>query len=98
MKKDQKKIEKKVYDFSKVMIEERFDEFIEVDLSKALGNSIHQNTIDIGIDEIARAIYHNGKAEIPEEQKKEIIAIVKSDSCRLLVAAKNAVIKLLTSK
>ena len=36
-----------VYDFTKVMIEVSFDNYRETDVSKTLGNVIHQNTLNI---------------------------------------------------
>lgn len=86
-----------VYDFTKVLIEKKFDEFEEVDVSKSLGNSIHQNTEDIGLDEIARTIYRTGKAEIPDVYVPVILNILKGPSL-LLVAVKKAIIELLTLK
>lgn len=47
-----------------------------VDMRKALGNAIRQNTADIGLDEVARQIYFSDKeAEIPEEYINDIIEI-----------------------
>ena len=94
----EEKPEVTAYDFTKVVMEVKFDEFVEVDLSKILANSIHQNTGDIGLDEIARIIYKNGKAEIPEEYSSAIRAILNGPNVALVVAAKKAIIELLTPK
>ena len=49
--------ETKFFDFTEVEMEVRFDEIEKVDISKTLGNVIHQNTGDLGLDELARTIY-----------------------------------------
>ena len=90
--------EKRIYDFTKVMMEVKFDEFEEVDLSKTIGNAIHQNTGDIGIDDIAREIYRNGKVEMTEEQAGMISHILTVGNTTIVVAAKKAAIELLTKK
>ena len=87
-----------VYDFTKVMIEEKFGEFKEVNVSQTLGNVIHQNTGDIGLDEIARTIYREGKAAIPEMYIPVIVAILKNPDTNMVVSAKRAVIEILTPK
>lgn len=85
-----------VYDFTKVMMEEKFGEFKEVNVSQTLGNVIHQNTGDIGLDEIARKIYKEGKAPIPELYIPVIVAIMEDPYSSMVIAAKQAVIELLT--
>lgn len=87
-----------VYDFTKVMIEASFDNYREADVSKTLGNVIHQNTGDIGLDEIARCIYREGKAAIPEMYIPVILNILKDPGTNMLVSAKLAVIEILTPK
>lgn len=85
-----------VYDFTKVLIEEKFGEFKEVNVSQTLGNVIHQNTGDIGLDEIARKIYKEGKAPIPELYIPVIVAIMEDPQSNMVIAAKRAVLDLLT--
>ena len=87
-----------VYDFTKVMIEVAFDEFRETDVSKTLGNVIHQNTGDLGLDEIARCIYREGKAAIPEMYIPVILNILQAPGTNMVVSAKLAVIEILTPK
>lgn len=87
-----------VYDFTKVMMEEKFGEFAERNVSKTLGNVIHQNTGDLGLDEIARTIYKEGKAAIPEMYVSVIVAILKDPQSNMVIAAKQAVIEILTPK
>ena len=38
-------------DFTKAKVEVTFGEYKEMDIAKAVGNAIHQNTSDIGVDE-----------------------------------------------
>ena len=52
--------EKKFFDFTKVEMEVSFDNVMTLDISKTLGNVIHQNTGDLGLDEVARTIYKEG--------------------------------------
>lgn len=74
---ENEKNEKKVFDFTKVSIEVEFEKFEEVNVSKLVGNTIHINTADIGVDDLARKIYREGKAEISDENiRKQIVAIV----------------------
>lgn len=88
----------KIYDFSKVMVEIEFDKYREIDVSKTVGNVIHQNTGDIGLDEVARCIYKTGKAEIQEPHLQEIVAILRDPKTPVLAAVKRSVIDILTSK
>ena len=60
----EQKEETKFFDFTQVEMEVSFDEKMKVDISQTLGNVIHQNTGDLGLDEIARTIYKEGKADI----------------------------------
>ena len=54
--------------FKTLQVEVAFDEFKELDVAKVLGNFIHANTNDIGLDDVARAIYHSeGEVESPQE-------------------------------
>lgn len=87
-----------VYDFTKVMIEVSFDNYRETDVSKTLGNVIHQNTGDLGLDEIARSIYKEGRAAIPEMYIPVILNILKDPGTNMVVSAKLAVIEILTPK
>lgn len=66
-----------------------------VDMRKALGNAIRQNTADIGLDEVARKIYFSDKeVEIPEEYINDIIAITsKSFVVPVQEAIKNILIE-----
>ena len=95
-KKNEKKPKVQVYDFRKVMIETEIDSFKELDLSKDLGNEIHSKTSDIGIDEIARKIYHDGKVKMTEEQAKIVCLYVNHESSRFNISARQALTKVLT--
>ena len=92
MKKEQET--KKVYDFSAITVEVEFDKFQEVDTSKNVGNIIHKNTDDLGIDEIARQIYKEGKVEMTDFQAKVVLAILMNSN--LLAFVKEGIKKLFT--
>ena len=91
---EQKKEETKFFDFTKVMMEVRFDEMMEVDISQTLGNVIHMNTGDIGLDEIARTIYKEGKADIPVEYIPVIVSILKMPTSLMAAGGKRALIEM----
>lgn len=88
-----KKNEKKVTDFTKVQVETKIDTFEEFDISKAIGNTVHQNTSDIGIDDIARKIYHDGKVELSADEAMMVNSIVQNSN--LVIAIKQAVSNIL---
>jgi hypothetical protein len=90
----EQKRETKFFDFTKVMMEVRFDEMMEVDISQTLGNVIHMNTGDIGLDEIARTIYKEGKADIPVEYIPVIVSILKMPHSLMAAGGKRALIEM----
>ena len=92
---EQKKEETKFFDFTEVEMEVRFDEIEKVDISKTLGNVIHQNTGDLGLDELARTIYKEGKADIPVEYIPVIVSILKMPQSLMAAGGKVAVINML---
>ena len=92
---EQKKEETKFFDFTQVEMEVRFDEMMKVDISQTLGNVIHQNTGDIGLDEVARTIYKEGKADIPVQYIPAIVEILKMPTSLMAAGGKVAVINML---
>jgi len=92
---EQKKEETKFFDFTEVEMEVSFDEKMKVDISKTLGNVIHQNTGDLGLDEIARTIYKEGKADIPVMYIPAIVEILKMPTSLMAAGGKVAVINML---
>ena len=85
--------------FKNISVEVAFDEYRELDLAKELGNYIHTNTNDIGLDDTARAIYHSdGEMEVDDVHAKQIIDMVKSRDCVFLAGVKRAIINELTNK
>ena len=94
---EQKKEETKFFDFTEVEMEVRFDEMMKVDISQTLGNVIHQNTGDIGLDEVARTIYKEGKADIPVQYIPAIVEILKMPTSLMAAGGKVALIKLFSS-
>ena len=91
---EQKKQERKFFDFTEVEMEVRFDEIEKVDISKTLGNVIHQNTGDLGLDELARTIYKEGKADIPVEYIPVIVSILKMPQSLMAAGGKRALIEM----
>ena len=92
---EQKKEETKFFDFTQVEMEVNFDEMMNVDISKTLGNVIHQNTGDLGLDELARTIYREGKADIPVSYIPVIVNILKRPDTLMAAGGKVAVINML---
>ena len=85
--------------FKKLNVEVAFDKFKELDLAKDLGNYIHTNTNDIGLDDTARAIYHSeGEIEVDDIHAQQIIEMIKGSECMFLAGIKKAIINELTSK
>lgn len=83
--------------FRRINVEVAFDEFEELDIAKQVGNYIHANTPDIGLDDVAREIYHSeGEIEISAEYAGAIISMVKSNHCTFVAAVKKAIIKSLS--
>lgn len=91
---EQKKEETKFFDFTEVEMEVKFDEMMKVDISKTLGNVIHQNTGDLGLDDLARTIYKEGKAEIPVEYIPVIVNILKMPTSLMAAGGKHALIEM----
>ena len=91
----EQKEETKFFDFTEVEMEVIFDEKMKVDISKTLGNVIHQNTGDLGLDEVARTIYKDGKADIPVEYIPAIVEILKMPHSLMAAGGKVAVINML---
>ena len=91
---EQKK-ETKFFDFTKVEMEVSFDEKMKGDISQTLGNVIHQNTGDLGLDELARTIYKEGKADIPVMYIPAIVEILKMPHSLMAAGGKVAVINML---
>ena len=90
----EQKQETKFFDFTEVEMEVKFDEMKKVDISQTLGNVIHMNTGDIGLDEIARTIYKDGKADIPVEYIPVIVSILKMPTSLMAAGGKRALIEM----
>ena len=90
----EQKEEKKFFDFTEVEMEVSFDEVMKGDISKTLGNVIHQNTGDLGLDEIARTIYKDGKADIPVMYIPSIVEILKMPTSLMAAGGKRALIEM----
>ena len=85
--------------FKALVVEVAFDKFSELDVAKDLGNYIHANTPDIGLDDVAREIYHSqGTVEISAKHADDIKDLVSSERCMFVAAVKKAIIKELSKK
>lgn len=81
--------------FTKATVEYNFGEPREMNIAKAIGNAIHQNTSDIGVDDTARLIYHSeGEIDIPEGQISAIKHAI-STTTNIVVSVKKAAIDLI---
>lgn len=83
----------KKLNFRNILVEVEFDNFKELDCSKAVGNVVHANTQDIGLDDKAREIYRNGEAELDDRQRAEFLNILMGSN--LIAAVKVALKKML---
>ena len=90
----EQKAETKFFDFTQVEMEVSFDNVMTLDISKTLGNVIHQNTGDLGLDEVARTIYKEGKADIPVQYIPAIVEILKMPNSLMAAGGKIALIKM----
>lgn len=80
--------------FKQLSVEVAFDEFAPWDITKDLGNFIHAHTNDIGLDDVARNIYHSeGEVDIPDEYAPMIESLVMNPQCPLIAAIKKAIVK-----
>lgn len=82
----------KNYSFKDVSVEVEFDTFKQIDLSKDVANAIHRNTNDIGIDDKARELYHNGSVELSADLASSFLLIIMQSD--LVAAVKLAIKKL----
>lgn len=85
--------------FKKLKVEIAFGQFKELDIAEALGNYIHSNTPDIGLDDVARNIYYSkDEIDIQPEHADMIVAMVQDKRCMLVAGIKKAIIGVLTEK
>ena len=82
---------KVVIDLRNVTVEKEIDVFVEMDLSKPIGNIIHQQAGDIGLDEKARELYHKGVVEMDVRSANIIRQII--DAANLVFYIHEAVAK-----
>lgn len=99
MKKETKKatpVEKgKVIDFRSIEIKDLTGEIKKFDISKGFGNYLYTSTGDIGMFEVARKIYHEGKIELKEHQEKELIGILNDPKCPFIAVLKVKLIEMI---
>ena len=88
--------EKRVYDFRKVLMETKIEEFEEMDLSKVVANNVHRQVRDIGLDELSRELWRNGRVELSQSEAHIFLQLINSDACDMNIAAVQAAAKVLT--
>lgn len=88
--------EKRVYDLRKVLMETRIEEFEEVDLSKVVANNVHRQVRDIGLDELSRELWREGRVALSQSEAHIFLQLINSENCDMNIAAVQAVAKVLT--
>lgn len=68
-----------------VEVEQNIDKITKMDLSKVVGNIVHQRAGDIGLDDKAREIYHKGEAEVSEYMLTQIKSIIEQSDLVLYI-------------
>ena len=86
---------KVLIDVTSVKVETKLDECEPIDLSQLVGNSLRMGTNDIGLDDMCREIYHNGKAEVPVEWLPVLKQLTVSPQVPMVISAKQAVLKVI---
>ena len=85
---EQKEQETKFFDFTQVEMEVSFDEKMKVDISKTLGNVIHQNTGDLGLClEVLKEIPVD---RVPYEPVPSVLTIAKQEEIKARKAARQS--------
>lgn len=83
MNEEKKEVKMIALDFTHVAVEQNIGEWTDKDLSKVVGNAIHKQAGDIGLDDVARKIYYEGKAEVNEGMARIIKAIIEGSNFAL---------------
>lgn len=78
--------------FKNVKVTNLEGESVNFDVAKGVGNYIYQRTGDLGMLDAAREIYKTGKAELTDEQRTEIIGLIKDRSCPFIAIVKEQII------
>lgn len=76
-------------DFRNIQVKDIEGTIIPFDLSKELGNTIYQQTADLGELELAQNIYKNGEVELSTEQAERIKEYVKTNFVAVVQIAVN---------
>ena len=80
-------------DLRHVELEQDIDRFATADLSKAVGNLVHQRAADIGIDDKARELYHGGTVDLDGRELAVFKAIVEQSD--LVYYVKSTLLKVM---
>lgn len=85
----------RVIDFRNIEVEDLTGNIQKFDISKAFGNYLYTSTGDIGMFEVARKIYHEGKIELTEHFEKELIGILNDPKCPFIAVLKVKLIEMI---
>ena len=66
-----------------------------LDIAKGFANYIYQATGDLAMLETAQEIYKKGSAELDDNARQEILALVKHPSCPFIAVVKKTLIEIL---
>lgn len=90
-----KKVEKKtnVVNFSNLIITDLEGKELKFDVSKTLGNHIYQTTGDLGMLEVAQAIYKNGEIELTDQVKAGLAEVVNNPQFPFLAVVKKKLLE-----
>ena len=76
-------------DFREIQVKDIEGTIVPFDFSKALGNTIYQQTADLGELELAQDIYKNGEVELSPEQAERIKEYVRTNFVAVVQIAVN---------
>lgn len=80
-------------DFAHLVVEVEIGKFVTVDAGHDVGNAIHQNTADIGVDDFAHKVYYAKKAvELQPQMIAEVRRIIMNHKT-LVVYVKRAILQ-----
>lgn len=79
-------------DFRKIQVKDIEGNNSTVDIAKMLGNTIYQQTADLGELELAQNIYKNGEVELSPEQAERIKEYVRTNFVAVVQIAVNEIL------
>ncbi|MFV0377124.1 MAG: hypothetical protein ACK5JD_07435 [Mangrovibacterium sp.] len=86
-----------VVNFHNIVVTDLDGKELRFDVSKSLSNHIYQTTGDLGMLDFAMTMHKTGQAEISDEQKDKLVAVIKAPECPFLAVVKKEILNLLES-